>query len=207
MKPIIYIKLRPYLKEFLMNQEDAKGNKIYPKEPVRFAPKTRLRMMVDRMRYAKPDGVKPFVPNTRKERAESLAIEIEVCRYVKGDENRVYLGKDAQTKIASYIYEEMMITAVEYIKEYFIFQQRMFPRETPSFRSAYRSFFADYGIESMDEDTLRKALERRIGSFFFQDVRKKIESKTKKSAKFGANLANFGATAAQNADKIVRMQE
>lgn len=197
MNPIIYIKLRPYLKEFLMNLEDAKGNKIYPKEPVRFAPKTRLRIMVDRMRYVKPTGVEPFIPNTRKERAESLAVEIEVCEYVKGDKNRIYLGKDAQTKIASYIYDEMLTTAVEYIKEYFIIQQQMFPRDTPSFRSAYRSFFADYGIESMDEDTLRKALERRVGPFFFQDVRKKIESKIKKSVRFRANLANYGGTTAQ----------
>lgn len=197
MNPIIYIKLRPYLKEFLMNLEDAKGNKIYPKEPVRFAPKTRLRIMVDRMRYVKPAGVEPFIPNTRKERAGSLAIEIDVCDYVKGDKNRIYLGKDAQTKIASYIYDEMLTTAVEYIKEYFIIQQQMFPRDTPSFRSAYRSFFADYGIESMDEDTLRKALERRVGSFFFQDVRKKIESKIKKSVKLRANLADFGGKAAQ----------
>lgn len=180
-----------------MNLEDAKGNKIYPKEPVRFAPKTRLRIMVDRMRYVKPAGVEPFIPNTRKERAESLAVEIEVCEYVKGDKNRIYLGKDAQTKIASYIYDEMLTTAVEYIKEYFIIQQQMFPRDTPSFRSAYRSFFADYGIESMDEDTLRKALERRVGSFFFQDVRKKIESKIKKSVKLRANLADFGGKAAQ----------
>lgn len=175
--PVIYIKLNPYLKEFLLHLEDAKGERLYPKEPIHFASKTRLRILVDRFRRVPSSSYKIFIPKTREEKRRSLAIQLDIDENIKGDKYRTYIGEDSQCKIAKYIYNEMMTCAVEYIKEDLNLQRHLFPKNTPSLRSAYRSFFDAYGIESMDEDTLRKALERRNELLPFQEVKKKFDQR------------------------------
>lgn len=161
MNPIIYIKVKPFLKEYLMNLEDSQGEKIYPKEPIRFGSKTRLRLLLDRFRRVPGPRNQMVVPATAEERKHYLAVEIPVDHAVKGDNYRTFLSLDAQSHISKLLYDEFMVAAVEYIKLHFEWQRMTFPRCEPIFSQAYRAFFDDYGIESMDEEALRKALFRR----------------------------------------------
>lgn len=161
MNPVIYIKVKPYLKEYLMNLEDSQGDKIYPKEPIRFGSKTRLRLLLDRFRRVPGPRNKMVVPTTAEERKHYLAVEIPVDHSVKGDVCRTFLSTDSQSHISKLLYDEFLVAAVEYVKLHFEWQRQTFPRCEPILSQAYRAFFDDYGIESMDEEALRKALFRR----------------------------------------------
>lgn len=175
--PVIYIKLRSYLKEYLMNLEDSQGNKIYGHEPIRFGSKTRLRLLMDRYRRIPGPRNIPFVPVTREEKENSIAVELNIDESVRGDNLRTFLSPYAQGKIAKYIYDEFLTVAAEYINMDLNLQRQIFPNSTPNLTSAYRSFFDAYGIESMDEETIRKAFNRRKEQFSFELVKKKFERK------------------------------
>ena len=43
---IVYLKMKPYLKEFLLGMETSDGEKLYGKEPIHIPPKDRLGLMI-----------------------------------------------------------------------------------------------------------------------------------------------------------------
>ena len=60
---IVYLKMKPYLKEFLLGMETSDGEKLYGKEPIHIPPKDRLGLMID-MARRKPYGkIKPITPS------------------------------------------------------------------------------------------------------------------------------------------------
>lgn len=192
MNPVTYIRVRPYVKEFLMNLEDSQGNKIHPKEPIQFGMKTRVRMLIDRFRRMPGPRNEIFIPKTKIEKSQYIAVEIRIDNNVKGDQFRIFLSEDAQCKISKLLYDEFITTVVEYTKQHLFMQRQVFPNADPLLCSAYRDFFNDFGIESLDEETLRKALIRRKEVFFTTAVKKKLGRK-KNNLPFSADNLPFSA--------------
>ena len=66
MKPIVYIKMKPYLKEFILGLEGRDGKKLYGAEPVQFPKKDMLNLLVDRLRRKRgPDASKRNPPRRK----------------------------------------------------------------------------------------------------------------------------------------------
>lgn len=172
--PTVFIKMRPYLKEFIMNLENRDGEKLYPKEPVRFSMKERLGLLIDRMRR-KP-GPKNVVicPATKEERKCFLEVDIDIDPMVKNDAERIFLSNDAQAHISKYIYNVFCATLFEYVEYHMRCQRETLAGFTPVRKAAYRDFCLQYNLDSATEDSLRKAYDRQNAISLSEQSRKKV---------------------------------
>ena len=171
-KPIIYIKMKPYLKEFILALEGREGEKLYGPEPVQFPKKDKLHLLVDRMRRKPGPGCIPAKPANRKDRDNYLEVTFEPDSLVKHDELRTYLSPDAQATIAKCIYNMFCVIAYEYVNEHLSYQKRCFPRERALRNKAYREFCNDYNLTYAEEDSIRRAFDRQEKLFAIDSVKK-----------------------------------
>ena len=190
MKPIVYIKMKPYLKEFILGLEGRDGKKLYGAEPVQFPKKDMLNLLVDRLRRKPGPGCKQAKPSSEKDRENYLKITFETDPMDRRDEIRIYLSPESQVRIAKYIYNMFCATAYEYVNEHLSYQNRCFPGETPRKNIAYREFCEEYGLTRADEDSIRKAFDRQARMFVVDGVKKKFEKK-QNNRPFGANNRQF----------------
>lgn len=177
MKPTIYIKMKPYLKEFILGLEGRDGEKLYGPEPVRFPKKDKLHLLVERLRRKPGPGCNPHKPGSKKDEACYLAVSFEPDPLVRFDELRTYLSPDSQASIAKCIYNLFCATAYEYVNDHLTYQTQCFPREKPLKNVAYRDFCNEYQIFSAEEDSIRRAFDRQNKLFSIDSVKKKIEGK------------------------------
>ncbi len=175
--PTIFIKMRPYLKEFILGLEGRDGNALYGPEPVQFPRKDKLSQLIDRMRRKPGPGCVPAKPVSRKDQANFLEVKFDPDPLVRFDELRTYLSPDAQAHIAKYIYNMFCATAYEFVNESLNAQKHDYPRETPKKNVAYREFCHEYKLMSADEDSIRKAFDRQARMFDVDSVKKKFEEK------------------------------
>lgn len=171
----VFIKMRPYLKEFIMSLENRDGDKIYPKEPVRFSMKERLGLMIDRMRRRPGPRNEVIRPATKEERRSFLEVEIEVDPMVKNDADRVFLSSDAQAHISKYIYNVFCATLFEYVEYHMKCQRDTLAGFTPVRKAAYRDFCLQYNLDSATEDSLRKAYDRQNAITLLEVSKKKCK--------------------------------
>lgn len=190
--PIIYIKMKPYLKEFILALEGREGEKLYGPEPVQFPKKDKLHLLVDRMRRKPGPGCIPAKPANRKDRDNYLEVTFEPDPLVKNDELRTYLSPDAQATIAKCIYNMFCIIAYEYVNEHLSYQKRCFPRERALRNKAYREFCNDFNLIHAEEDSIRRAFDRQEKLFAIDSVKKKFDEKENNRG-FSAKNRLFGA--------------
>lgn len=170
----VYIKMKSYLKDFILGLEDKDGKKLYGPEPVRFSKKERIYQLIDRMRRVPGSLSVVEKPANKTESNNYLAVSIEVSS-AKEDELRVFLSKDSQIKIAACIFDIFDATLYDYVNEYILWQKANFPNETPRKSLAYREFCADFNLDlkKIDEDSLRKRFDRRKKHLTNELVKKK----------------------------------
>ena len=173
----VFIKMKPYLKEFILGLEDKDGNKLYGPEPIRFSKKDRICQLIDTLRHKPwPDSI-ILKPESRKDRGNFLEVVIEPDPVIRFDDLRTYLSAYSQTKIAKYIYNQFCAHVYEYVNQDLIFQKRVLPGETPRKVVAYRNFCNQYHIMSAEEDSIRKAFDRQAKSFTTEHVKKKFDGR------------------------------
>lgn len=188
--PTIFIKMRPYLKEFILGLEGRDGMPLYGPEPVRFPRKDKLYQLVDRMRRKPGPGCIPMKPSSRKDQVNYLEVQFEPDPLIRFDELRTYLSPDAQARIAKYIYNMFCATAYEFVNESLNYQKREYPRETPKKNVAYREFCYEFKLLSADEDSIRKAFDRQARMFDVDSIKKKFDEK-QNNCRFQAKKSTF----------------
>lgn len=197
MKIILYIKMKPYLREFILGMEGRDGEKLYGPEPVQLPRKDKLYMLVDRLRRKPGPDCTPAKPGGRKDRGNYLEVAIESDPMIKHDELRCFLSADSQVTIAKHIYNMFCATAYEYVNEHLSYQKRVFPRERALRNVAYRDFCNDFNITSAEEDSIRRAFDRQARVFTVDGVKKKFDEK-KNNQPFCAENLPFQARSRVN---------
>lgn len=177
MKPTAYIKMKPYLKEFILGMEDRDGKKLYGPEPIEFPKKDMLGILIDRYRRKPGPGCKRTTPVSKEDKVNYLKVTLSPDPSVLRDNKRIYLSAEAQVRIAQHIYNLFCATAFEYVNEHLSYQKRCFPAEVPRKNIAYRDFCLEYGLTRVEEDSIRKAFDRQARMFVSDGVKKKFDKK------------------------------
>lgn len=172
-----YIKMKPYLKEFVLGLETKDGQKLYGEEPVVFPEKDRLRLLLDRHRRKPGPNCIQGAPLSPADRINYLHVQVIPYPHVRQDDSRTYLSPDAQSHISSYVYDLFCMAAFEFVNQHLLLQQSIFPGRRPIRYAAYRDFCIEYKIEHADEESIRRAFNRQKKMFTMDDVRKKIKLK------------------------------
>lgn len=173
-KPIIYIKIRPYLKEFILSLEGRDGQKLYGPEPVKFTKKDKLHILVERLRRKPSVGYKSAKPINKEDRINYLAVTFDPDPLVPDDELRTHLSPDAQASIGKCIYNMFCAVAYEYINEHLSYQKSCLPKEKVVRYAAYRDFCNAFNLVHADEDSIRRAFDRQEKLFAVDIAKKKF---------------------------------
>lgn len=173
-----YIKLRhPYLKEYILNLTDVDGNRVYT-EPVYFAKDTAIGRIINNMRRVPNLSYKPVESQiTDENRKQYLQIELPVNPAIRGDERRIYLSESVQTRISKAIYEDFFTFAFHFVEEHLIWQKQVFPGNEPVKRRAYLDLIDYCGLVSADEDSIRRAFDRKAKLSTYEKSKKIFASK------------------------------
>lgn len=175
--PILYIKMRPYLKEFILGIEGRDGMPLYGPEPVRFPHKDKISQLIDRLRRKPGPGCVPMKPSSPEDQANYLKVQFEPDPLIRFDELRTHLSPESQARIAKHIYNMFCATAYDFVNESLNYQKRDYPKETPKKNIAYREFCYEYNLLSAEEDSIRKAFDRQARMFDVDRVKKKFDEK------------------------------
>jgi len=189
----LYIKMKPYLKEFLLGMETSDGEKLYGPEPVKFPLKDRIGQMVERFRRKPYNGKPVFRPESKDEFKQYLKVQVKINPSIKNDDQRLFISEENQTHIAKYIYELFCAVAFDYVRQHLYWQDQTFPFQRPKKSLAYRSFIDDWGLLSAEEDSIRKAVDRDPRTLPFEQTKKKsFEKKQRFQPKYSAIQPNIG---------------
>lgn len=173
---IVYLKMKPYLKEFLLGMETSDGEKLYGEEPIHIPPKDRLGLMID-MARRKPYGkIKPMIPSKNNLKSY-LRVEIEPNPKIPHDDLRVSISEDKMAQIGKYIYNMFCAVAFDYVRQHLYWQNNTLPNNKPMKSLAYRSFIDDYQLWSAEEDSIRKAVDRDNRTLPFDNASRKSNKK------------------------------
>lgn len=172
----LYLKLKPYLKEFILNMEAADGTKLYGPEPVKFPPKDRLGLLVEHSRrkpYSSDKNLKP----PAGEIDSYLKVEFTPNPTIPNDDIRTAISDEKMSHIAKYIYNIFCATAFDYVVQHLYWQSETLPNSRPMKSMAYRAFIEDFGLMSAEEDSIRKAVDRDPRQLPFSNIEKNMKNK------------------------------
>lgn len=175
--PIVYLRMKPYLKEFILGMKTADGVSIYGKEPIHIPQKDRLGFMIERFRRKPHEGKTPARPLTAEDRKRYLMVEIDTNPLVANDDKRLFISDDNMVRIGTYIYNLFCSFAFDYVREHLIWQEKELPNSRPYKTMAYRAFIEEYELFSADEDSIRKAIDRDSRTLPFDLSGKKKDKK------------------------------
>lgn len=158
---VLHIKIRKYLKEFIINVCDEHGDRIYGKEPVHFSRKSVVARILNGWRRMPPPNAQEFPhPLPKDSEYTWLAVDIDTDPAVKKDELRTYITPQWQSSAASALYDQFCSFCFAYVEDHLNTQREMQPRREPVAMRAYLDFLSEHNIESLDWQSVRRAYNR-----------------------------------------------
>jgi len=174
---ILHIKLRKYLKEFIINVCDEYGDPIYGREPVHFSRKNTIGRIINGWRRMPPPNALEFPHALPKDSEYTwLKVEIDTDPSVKKDELRTYISPQVQSQAASALYDQFCSICFAYVEDHLNTQRQLQPDRKPVDMMAYLDFLAEHNILSLDWQSVRRAYNREKNSQM-EKAKKKAEKK------------------------------
>lgn len=159
---IVHVKVRKYLRNFLVNVTDSEHNPLYGSEPIQFTSKMRVMQMVRYYLRKPPPDAKQF-PYPLPENSEFTFLQIAVeeePHLKKMDQNKTYLSEQAQAHIATEIYEMFCAYAFPYLEDHLNGQRKINPNAKPQMKFACLEFQDEMRLHEIDWTTIRRAYDR-----------------------------------------------